>query len=199
MSQEIEIEFKNLLTQSEFEQLKKAFKISSTAFIKQSNDYYDTDCFQLKQRNSALRIREKSGRHQLTLKQPHSVGLMEFHQSLDHESLQAFRLDKQLPDGDVQKRLAELGISPDQLNHLGRLTTDRAEKHIESGLLVLDHSFYLDHEDYELEFETAQFEEGQTAFNQLLETFDIPKRTTPNKIMRFYSLKKERATRDPKS
>ena len=44
----------------------------------------------------------------------------------------------------------------------GSLTTERFEKETDAGLVALDHSLYLDTEDYELEIEveTAEQEEN---------------------------------------
>ena len=70
MSQNIEIEFKNMLTSEEFLQLKLHFNIDQNKFKKQVNHYFDTPSFSLKSLNSALRIREKGTQFEMTLKQP---------------------------------------------------------------------------------------------------------------------------------
>lgn len=59
MSQNIEIEFKNLLTETEFMQLKSFLDIDNSMFIKQDNHYFDTANFTLKELGCALRIRFK--------------------------------------------------------------------------------------------------------------------------------------------
>lgn len=191
MSQEIEIEFKNLINEDEFNLLVSHFKITSDSFFRQHNDYFDTSDFKLKSQHTALRVREKKGFYQLTLKQPHTVGLLEIHQNLSAEEVKDFFLKRELAYGDVQNRLNELNIPVAHLQHLGRLTTDRAEIKHDTGLIVLDHSYYLDHEDFELEYEVSDYDPGKQAFETLLSQFHIPVRTTPNKIIRFYNLKKE--------
>lgn len=75
---------------------------------------------------------------------------------------------------------------------LRTLSTARAEKESEKGLIILDHSRYLEKEDFELEFETADWDEGKRAFEQLLKQFGIPERITKNKIQRFYEQKQKR-------
>ncbi len=62
MTQEIEIEFKNLLTKSEFLKLSEALCMKEHDFKQQVNHYFDTKDFSLKQKKSALRIREKRRR-----------------------------------------------------------------------------------------------------------------------------------------
>lgn len=56
MTQEIEIEFKNIVTEEEFNTLCKSFSIE--VFTKQVNHYFETPDFSLKA-GSALRIRHK--------------------------------------------------------------------------------------------------------------------------------------------
>src|SRR5690625_4119666 len=81
MAQEIEIEYKMLLTKTEFERL-----LSSNPFPKagekQINYYFDTKHFSLQKKSCALRIREKNNIYQLTLKEPHTTGLLETHDTL---------------------------------------------------------------------------------------------------------------------
>ena len=67
MSQNIEIEFKNMLTEDEFHKFLTHFQITSTDFFKQENHYFDTKDFALKEHGCALRIREKKDRFEMTL------------------------------------------------------------------------------------------------------------------------------------
>ncbi|PCK22153.1 CYTH domain-containing protein [Bacillus pumilus] len=186
MAQEIEIELKQLLLKEEFEQLKQYFQLKDTDFRTQTNYYLDTPQFDIKSQFAALRMREKDGQWVLTLKEPHEIGLLETHQTLaPPASLEQF----QLPEGEVADRLDNLNIQKDQIVYFGSLETSRAEKMINEGLIVLDHSRYLTVEDYELEFEVSDLEIGQTAFSALLRQFQIPTRKTKNKVVRFYEEK----------
>lgn len=54
---------------------------------------------------------------------------------------------------------------------------------------MLDHSRYLNKEDYEIEVEVTNAEEGYRSFQNLLASHHIPVRKTPNKIKRFYDQK----------
>src|SRR5699024_6280641 len=81
MGQEIEIEYKNLLTKQEFNHLLHHFSFPQPG-KKQTNYYFETKNFTLKENRSALRIREKDGNYQLTLKEPHVNGLLETHDML---------------------------------------------------------------------------------------------------------------------
>lgn len=191
MVQEIEIEFKNLLTKNEFELLMQKYNVTIRDFISQENYYFDTADFSLKDKQSALRIRKKQDKYILTLKQPHEQGLLETHQELTEN--QAFTLLNsevaQIFDGSVKEAVSALGINPDALQYLGALKTDRIEIIDNENFLVLDHSFYLNHEDYELEYEVKDPVTGKNKFLEILEQNNIPLRTTKNKIQRFFELK----------
>lgn len=190
MSQQIEIEFKNLLTQTEYHHLQQYFKIEPSQIKKQINHYFDTKDFSLKTASSALRIREKGNRYELTLKQPAEVGLLETNQTLSHHEAQAMFKSAQLPEGPVKSILDSTDID-DRLEYFGSLTTYRSEIDYQGGLLVFDHSLYLDVEDFEVEYEVTSEECGKQIFKQLLESMNIPFRKTENKVRRFYQRKYE--------
>lgn len=189
MSQHLEIEFKNLLIRSEFDQLCNAFGIASTDFFLQENHYFDTETFALKNLHSALRIREKAGSYEMTLKQPSGQGLLETNQTISNdEATTAFQSGK-LPAGPIEEIIRQTGISFSDLSYFGSLKTKRAEIKFRQGLLVLDHSYYLNFEDFELEYEVENYEVGLKSFTELLKEHDIPMRKTNNKIQRFYERK----------
>jgi uncharacterized protein YjbK len=189
LSQEVEIEFKNLLTKEEYFSLLDYFKINESLFTFQENHYFDTNNFALKDRQSALRIRSKQGAYTLTLKTPLEEGLLETNQTLQKEEAEALLNDGISPFGEVNDRLQSLGIPTKQLHYFGTLTTKRAEIEYKNGLLVFDASFYMNVEDYELEYEVKDYNAGQKRFLSLLEERNIPTRKTENKVKRFYNAK----------
>ncbi|UQD51428.1 CYTH domain-containing protein [Bacillus methanolicus] len=189
MSQQIEIEFKNLLTKDEFQRIQKVFYIKSTNFSKQINHYFDTDLFSLKELGSALRIREKNGFFELTLKQPVDGGLLETNQKINSYEAEKMLRHLTFPEGKIRTILQNLNINLSDLEYLGSLTTLRAEQKYKGGLLVFDHSYYLNKEDFEIEYEVTNREEGQKIFMDLLNELNIPLRNTENKIKRFFKAK----------
>ncbi|WP_187118863.1 CYTH domain-containing protein [Bacillus marasmi] len=189
MSQQIEIEYKNLLSKEEYERLQDYFKIDQSSIKKQINHYFDTSIFALKNLHSALRIREKGGKYELTLKQPAEIGLLETNQILTKEVAKGMLDGGKLPDGPVKTALLNVGFAVDTLEFFGTLTTYRAELEFEGGILVLDHSQYLKVEDFEVEYEVTDPEQGKVIFQQLLTNMHIPLRKTDNKIQRFYQQK----------
>ncbi|MBY0144782.1 CYTH domain-containing protein [Neobacillus niacini] len=189
MSETIEIEFKNLLKKVEYETLLKAFQVEEKAAFIQTNHYFDTPEFTLKDKGSALRIREKYNSFEMTLKQPADIGLLETTQVLSVNDFQLAIEYHEFPKGIVQDRLEQLKVIVNNIEYFGSLTTRRVEFPYKNGLLVLDHSHYLDTEDYEIEYEVEDFQQGQIVFQELLKQYEIPIRITPNKIARFYQQK----------
>ncbi|PAE25191.1 CYTH domain-containing protein [Bacillus sp. 7894-2] len=185
----IEIEFKNMITRDEFTALMNFLNIRSEDFSKQENHYFDTPDFLLKEKGSALRIRQKNGSFELTLKQPHPEGLLETNEDLSESEAAEMIQTGKIPGEQIKESLEELGIKTDNLQYFGTLTTKRAEKEYNKGLAVLDHSRYLNKEDFELEFEVDNRKEGQMVFLNLLQQLNIPVRKTENKIKRFYNEK----------
>jgi uncharacterized protein YjbK len=190
MTQNVEIEFKNMLLKKEYELLLKEFNITQDEIFTQENHYFDTTDFALKTKSSALRIRFKKDFFEMTLKQPLEIGLLETNQPLTRSEA-ALAIEKGiLPEGSIKKMIEDSGIPFSQLSYFGSLKTHRAEKRTEYGLVVLDHSIYLDKEDFELEFEVEDYVNGLDSFKNLLQKYKIPERKTENKILRFYTQKK---------
>ncbi|MGO4889366.1 CYTH domain-containing protein [Anaerobacillus sp. MEB173] len=190
MNQEVEIEFKNIVTKEEFDKLLAHFLINDTDFKTQQNHYFDTLNFSLKQHRAALRIREKNGKATLTLKEPHHVGLLESHQSLSKEEVQKALNEGGIPNGDIASHIINsFKIHPNEFTYLGTLTTSRAEISYKSGTLVFDYSTYLDTEDYEIEYEGSDETIAKETFLNLLNQQHIPIRTSDNKIVRFFTRK----------
>ncbi|WP_018921490.1 CYTH domain-containing protein [Salsuginibacillus kocurii] len=192
MSEELEIEGKNLVTAAEFESLLSYFNKGWNDFVTQRNHYFDTADFQLKEKGCALRIREKNSTHTLTLKRPHAEGLLEIHQSLSETEMAQALSKGPLPAGTVAEQLSNnLQLSPENCLYLGTLETKRVEVAAFDGLFALDYSTYLGTDDYEIEFEGTSRAHVNQILNDLFERYEIPSRETPNKVKRFFTRKKE--------
>ncbi|WP_110929103.1 CYTH domain-containing protein [Bacillus massiliglaciei] len=189
MDQHIEIECKNLITKEEFIQITDDFNIAPSDFAVQTNYYFDTPSFHLKEQQSALRIREKDGTFELTLKQPADEGLLESNQQINRQEADLFLQHEQFPKGQIESLLLQQGINPEEIICFGSLKTERAEIPFKGGLLVFDRSMYEGKEDFELEYEVSDRQTGEGIFFQLLKTLNIPLRPTENKVRRFYRAK----------
>ena len=140
----------------------------------------------LKNQASALRIREKNESFELTLKQPAPQGKLESNQAISYKEAEAFLNERLFPAGAVQEIIKQAGLNPQTFTCFGTLRTARAEVSYLGGLIVLDHSFYVGKEDYELEYEVEDAQVGQMIFMELLETLEIPLQKTENKVKRFF-------------
>ncbi|MGP4106695.1 CYTH domain-containing protein [Virgibacillus sp. L01] len=188
MAQEIEIEYKNLLTKDEFDRVLYSLPFPSDAET-QTNHYFETADFSLKKNGCALRIREKNNTFTLTLKEPHDTGLLETHDTLTKQEANQWINEEFIGKEYTSKQLENKGINLNDLKYLGSLTTERRELNYHDVLLVLDYSTYGDTSDYEMELEAASEEIGLKTMQDVLDKFNIKRRQTPNKIQRFFTSK----------
>lgn len=179
----LEIEFKTLLDEDEFVKLLPSF--SKVSPVKQTNHYFDTSDWQLKQLHSSLRIRTFENHAELTLKISQKIGNMEYNHSLTINEAHKILAGEPLPSCHITTILKEHGISPDQLIYLGQLSTIRREIHSEQHILALDESHYFDKIDYELEMEVQEAITGKQAFSHFLEEHGIQYKAAKSKIARF--------------
>ncbi|WNS77560.1 CYTH domain-containing protein [Bacillus sp. DTU_2020_1000418_1_SI_GHA_SEK_038] len=194
LSQTIEIELKNILTKNEFNKLKNYLHFNDENFFTQENHYFDTKDFALKKAGCALRIRTKNNRFELTLKQPYRDGLLETNENITEEMAENMFHSGKIMVESIRLLIEEMNIDPNLIKYFGSLTTNRAETDYKDGLIVLDHSFYLNKEDFEIEYEVSNREKGMEVFSALLLHLEIPIRKTDNKIMRFYNEKYNQQT-----
>lgn len=191
MTKELEIEFKNLLTEEEYRKLLASFGYKADDAVTQTNHYFDTADFQLRSQKSALRIRHKGETYECTLKIPADHGNYEITDALAPQQAEDMLAKRSFPAEEVREVLKEIEIAPETLALLGSLTTHRIEFPYNNGLLVLDHSEYLGIEDFEIEYEVDDFHIGKQKFEKLLEDLNIPSRKTNKKIARFMNAAKK--------
>ncbi|MGG1215015.1 CYTH domain-containing protein [Micromonospora provocatoris] len=186
MAQQLEIEFKNVLTKQQYEQLLEDFQIKENAIHRQTNHYFDTPSNAIRNLQSGLRIRIIDTYYECTLKEKSSK-----HAHLETtDVLTATHAEKMLAGQgfyapEVAKRLALHNIPLEQLAVFGSLTTDRVEIPYKDGLLVFDHSFYLQCDDYEVEYESKDEIKGNAIFDEFLQQYGIEKQIAEKKIARF--------------
>lgn len=186
MTQEIEIEFKNLLTKKQYEMLLKEFEIDDSKIIRQTNHYFDTPEWHLKTLHAGLRIRETKSSIVCTLKEKTAENThLETTDSLSSNEAEMMLNGQHFDAPSVHRKLLNLNVPIDELKVFGSLTTDRVELPYKGGILVLDHSFYLNCDDYEVEYEADDENTGAEIFNKFLTDFQIEKRATDKKIARF--------------
>lgn len=188
MNQEIEIEFKNLLEESEYLTLLNNLFDSSSQEYFQKNVYFDTKEYVLKEHLCALRIRLKDSYAEMTLKTPFNGHHKELNMTMDKEDAEEFIQNGvfTVPE-EINNILNDENIpSIHTVNRIADLKTKRIEKSTDEGLIVLDKSWYSDTIDYELEVESHSIETGEKLFQSILSSFSIPERKTENKIARAF-------------
>lgn len=189
MNQQVEREFKNLLTKEEFEQLLLDLQLDEKDAIHQTNVYFDTEDFRLKELEMGLRIRQYEDRGELTLKSP-----LQQHEKLEttdpltlEQAEQLIKEGRIFLNGDVAAFIEKEGIDPGSLIPIGQLSTLRYSFPGDGGVFFLDKSFYQDQLDYELEFEADELAAGAETFARFLEAHGIKQRKTVQKIARMLS------------
>lgn len=195
MAKELEIEYKNLLTKLEYQNLLEITNLTKENIHEQTNIYFDTKNRILKEKRQGLRIRLLPQKIEFTLKVPqkNSYTYLEI-----TDILNVFDLDKSLEEqidlskSEVLNYLANENILVTDLKEIGSLTTKRAEKKLDQKtLLVLDESHYYGVTDYELEMEVLDSTIGQKTFENFLAENNIPVRPAKKKIARMFERKQQ--------
>lgn len=195
MAKELEIEYKNLLTKLEYQNLLEITNLTKENIHEQTNIYFDTKNGILKEKRQGLRIRLLPQKIEFTLKVPqkNSYTYLEI-----TDILNVFDLDKSLEEqidlskSEVLNYLANENIFVTDLKEIGSLTTKRAEKKLDQKtLLVLDESHYYGVTDYELEMEVLDSTIGQKTFENFLAENNIPVRPAKKKIARMFERKQQ--------
>lgn len=172
MSNAIEIEAKVLVSQDDYRKITKEFR--SHPRYTQTNYYIDSEDRILTKEGIALRIRERQGTYELTLKTPLSQGLLEKNVPITMNEFVALRDDDEFPKGDTARFLTMLDIDVKSLRILTSLSTERIDVEYEGGLLSIDRNTYCGKTDYEIEFEYNSLNGAEKILSDLLQRFDIP-------------------------
>lgn len=192
---EMEIEFKNLLSETEYLHLLQTYHFLESDLKKQTNYYFDTSNGLLRQAKMGLRIRELPNKKEFTLKVPTADehAFLEITDSLTEYNLHLTLLEQiKAKQSDVLTYLIEHKFPIESLENIGELTTIRAEKKIEPTiLLVLDKSTYYGVTDFELEMEVSDSQKDQLFFIQFLKKHNVPKRSAKKKIARMFERKQQ--------
>ncbi len=180
IKEELEIEFKSLLTEKEFDILVKDFKLEDK-FFEQHNYYFDNEDNFILNNNSAFRIRLVNNKYKMTYKAANTENSV-IERSID--------LDQELA-----MHYLEFGYCDDAMNmgipklsHMNTLTTHRASFQIDGGEIFIDKSFYSNVIDYEIEFECDNEETGLNTFKSFLNEHSIEYKASQPKMLRAFSV-----------
>ncbi|PMC48017.1 adenylate cyclase [Streptococcus sp. UMB1385] len=181
---EIEIEFKNLLTENQYDALYEKYDLSNSEEIINKNFYYDDTDESFKKIGAALRIRYTNKKTEITLKIKGDTQNVEINVPLDERYPKEPTVLPILPN-EIISELERMNVKIKTPMLIQKIETLRHEVTLEEGLLVLDKTTFInDIVDYELEFETKDYESGLAAFEKLLEENNIDKSPAKPKIAR---------------
>lgn len=164
MNKNIEKEFKILVSKEQFEKLYNEYE--PLEFVKQVNQYYDSEHHDIENKKGAMRIRTKNDKHIFTLKLYEKNDLLEYECEVKENSLDA------LNDSDILKLLNSYDIHGPFMK-TACLTTNRAMYIDEDAELCFDENFYNGTIDYEIEYEFKQEHDGYDKFNRILSKINI--------------------------
>lgn len=167
--QQIEIEYKILLTQDIFQQILKDYQERIESDYIQINDYFSHPLLTAKK--MMLRIRTKNNHYELTLKRPYHNHRIETNIPLSEEEKDLF-YQHQLHN-EITDILKQEDIALNELQHLFSLTTHRYDIRLPEGILSLDENTYLHQHDFELEFEVYDEKQGFEQFLKIIEPYHL--------------------------
>lgn len=181
---EIEIEFKNLLSKDQYDALYEKYDLSNSEEIINKNFYYDDADESFKKIGAALRIRYTNKKIEMTLKIKGENQNVEINVPLDERYPKEPTVLPILPN-EIIAELERMNVKIKTPMLIQKIETLRHEVALEDGLLVLDKTTFInDIVDYELEFETKDYEAGLAAFEKLLKENNIDKNPAKPKIAR---------------
>lgn len=172
MSNAIEIEAKALVKKSDYEKIVALFQTYPSYC--QTNYYIDDGKSLLRKEGIGLRVREKGGLYEMTLKTPLSQGLLEKSCVWTKKMFADFRDSSVFPDGDIKRFLTMLDIDVSALKIKTSLMTKRIDVPYEGGKLSIDENHYSGQVDYEIELEYNNEPDAESLLKDLLEKNGIP-------------------------
>ena len=177
MYNSIEIEAKVLLNKEQYDKLYKFLKMDDTMSFTQANYYIDSEDWDLKNNDIALRIRyvQTQKRYVLTLKTPMSEGLLEKNQELKTSDAKKMIDENIFPEGEVKDFLELLEVDTSKLKIVAHMDTLRTEIRSEEKdeVISLDQNTYGDRIDYELEVDKSGMALAQARITELLTQLGI--------------------------
>ena len=165
MAKELAVEFKTLLSKTEYLKLSKLYGDKQSNL--QINYYFDTPRFTLKASDIGLRIRKRE-KYEITLKRKKGYVLQEINEEITEEQFNDFVKTGNIPSESIKNELSEIIKEQAIVNYMS-LSTFRISVPLKSGKIAIDKCVYVDKKDYELEFETnAPYEQAKREFIELV-------------------------------
>lgn len=145
MISQIEIEYKTLLTKTQYLELINKYKLNNN-IKKQINYYFDTTDYKLYKEKKLIRVRQKEKNFFLYKKET-----IKNHVTKETKiQITSNEFDSYLKNGIKNHLLVNFDVF-----YIGSLTTYRTSFKYKNVEIFLDYNLYLDKEDYELECEVT--------------------------------------------
>ncbi len=164
MNNNIEKEYKILITKEQFETLYNSY--GNPPFRLQENVYYDTADFNIRRTKGSMRIRDVNNEHIFTLKIHSPNGLLEYEKNVSSNSIDS------LNDEEIISLFNKYDIHG-PFQRITSLKTQRAIIYTEYAELCFDISSYNGITDYEIEYEYKKDHDGLTVFKDILSKINV--------------------------
>ena len=182
MNEQIEIEYKMLITQDIYHNIINDYKDYIINHYVQTNYYFTHPLFFKKK--YMLRIREKNNTYELTLKRPYLNHRLETNVELTKEEADLFFNHKDI-DNEIINILKDEGIHVSDLIQQFSLKTTRYDMKLEYGILSADYNEYNGISDYEIEYEVFDQKLGLIHFKDIISKYHLEyKKNAKSKIQR---------------
>ena len=183
----LEIEFKILLKENIFKKILSDYKNQIKDSYQQTNYYLFHPL--LEKKKYSLRIREKKGHYELTLKRPSTIGLNELNNELNidiNKEIKDAIFNHQNINNEIFDILEKENIYIKDLTCGYYLKTTRHDIILSDGVLSLDENEYNHHHDYEIEFEVEDYDQGFQTFKKIIQPYHLEyKQNCLSKIKRM--------------
>jgi len=185
---EIEIEFKVLLTKEEHQDILKDIKFDN--FVEQTNYYFETEDFILKQNKLSLRIRQICNRFYLMLKDGKNQEAIEVNVEISNDEFDEMMTSYKINNYEINGYLKDYQLENLILDNNAKLKTFRYYTPYRDCILFLDESHYYGVIDYELELEAKSVGYGQKIINEISSKYNLTTTGVSGKKTRAYANKK---------
>lgn len=188
MAKELAVEFKTLLSKTEYLKLSKLYGDKQSNL--QINYYFDTPRFTLKASDIGLRIRKRE-KYEITLKRKKGYVLQEINEEITEEQFNDFVKTGNIPSESIKNELSEIIKEQAIVNYMS-LSTFRIFYPYKNGMICIDKCEYVDTVDYELEFSTSNYDEGKRTFIEFVKSHGLVYKKSQAKIKRAYDALKRK-------
>lgn len=183
MQKSADVEFKSLLTETEYNKLLDFFGDMKSDF--QTNHYFDTKRFSLKALNASLRVRQRES-FDLTFKRKKGYSTEFKSVPVTEEEFLELKETGVVQKEELAGDIANL-IKDQKLVNFLSLSTLRFYVPYGNGILNIDKSEYVGITDYEIEYTSKNYHQGKADFIKIISEFEIQYKKSDKKIKRAYN------------